>query len=187
MASDEELMLSWHRGDRAALDVLVARYHTPIYRYLLRLTAHIDLAEDLTQDCFVRLVRCGSLYQYPRPLRPWLYTIATNTLRRYLESAYHRHAGIPYEEDDRMAGAAETPHLLVGPWADRDELRAALAQLSSDHREVIILRYAEDFALNEIAAILHVPLGTVKTRLLRALRRMRALLEPYHAEEAAHA
>jgi RNA polymerase sigma-70 factor (ECF subfamily) len=187
VASCEELMLAWQRGDREALDALVARYHAPVYRYLLRLTARTELAEDLTQDCFVRLVRCGSLYQYPRPFRPWLYTIATNTLRRHLESAYHRHASVPYEEDDRLAGAAETPHLLIGPWVERDELRMALGQLSADHREVIILRYTEDFALNEIAAILHLPLGTVKTRLLRALRRMRVLLEPCRAEEAVHA
>jgi RNA polymerase sigma factor (sigma-70 family) len=94
---------------------------------------------------------------------------------------------IPYEQDDRLAGVAETPDPLIGPWAARDELRTALGQISADHREVLILRYVEDFALNDIASILHLPLGTVKTRLLRALRRMRALLEPCHAEEAAHA
>lgn len=187
MATDEELMLSWQRGDRAALAALVERYHAPIYRYLLRLTAQPELAEDLTQDCFVRLVRCGGLYAYPRPFRPWLYTIAANTLRRHLESAYHRHPSIPYEQDDRLAAAAETPDLLIGPWVDRDEVRAALGQISADHREVIILRYVEDFALNEIATILHLPLGTVKTRLLRALRRLRALLEACRAVEAAHA
>jgi len=183
MASDEELMLSWQRGDRAALDALVARYHAPVYRYLLRLAAQPELAEDLTQDCFVRLVGCGGLYQYPRPLRPWLYTIATNGLRRYMDSAYHRHPAVPYEQDGHLAGAEDTPHLLIGPWADRDDLQAVLGHLSADHREVIILRYTEDFALAEIAAILRVPLGTVKTRLLRALHRLRALLEERRAEE----
>jgi len=183
MTSDEELMLSWRRGGRAALDALVERFHTPVYRYLLRLTARPELAEDLTQDCFVRLVGCAALYQYPRPVRPWLYTIATNILRSYAESAYYRHPTVSYEEDDRLADPAETPHLLIGPWADHDDLQAALRQLSADHREVIILRYTEDFSLAEIATILHVPLGTVKTRLLRALRRLRALLEERRAEE----
>jgi len=187
VASDEELMLSWQRGDREALDALVARFHAPLYRYLLRLTAHPELAEDLTQDCFVRLIGCGLLYQYPRPLRPWLYTIATNLVRSYAESAYHRHATVPYEQDDRLADPAETPHLLIGPWADRDELRVALGQLSADHREVIILRYTEDFALAEIAAIVHVPVGTVKTRLLRALRRLRTVLEERRVAEVSYA
>jgi RNA polymerase sigma-70 factor (ECF subfamily) len=187
VASDEDLMLSYQRGDRDALDALVERYLTPVYRYLLRLVAQPELAKDLTQDCFVRLVRCGRLYQYPRPFRPWLYTIATNTLRRHLESAYHRHPSVPYEQDDRLAAVAETPHLLIGAWADRDTLQVALGLLSPDHREVITLRYTEDFALTEIAAILHLPLGTVKTRLLRALRRLRVLLEPSQTEEAAHA
>ncbi len=138
MASDEELMLSWQRGGSAALDALVGRFHTPVYRYLLRLTARPELAEDLTQDCFVRLVGCAALYKYPRPVRPWV---------------------------------------------DHDDLQAALCQLSADHREVIILCYTEDFSLAEISTILHVPLGTVKTRLLRALRRLRTLLEERRAEE----
>ena len=185
--SDEEVMLSWQHGDHMALDELVMRYHAPIYRYLLRLTVHLELAEDLTQDCFVRLVSRGSLYQYPRPFRPWLYAIATNTLRRYMESAYHRHPTVPYDQDDRLANADTTPHLLIGPWADRDEIDAVLARLSHDHREVIILRYTEDFALTDIAAILHVPVGTVKTRLLRALHRMRTLLEAQRGEAIHHA
>ena len=71
----EDLMRSWQRGCQRPLDEIVARYHTSIYNYLFRLTCQQALAEDLTEDCFVRLVNSGALYQYPRPFRPWLYTM----------------------------------------------------------------------------------------------------------------
>ena len=181
MATDEELMAGSQAGDRAALDELVLRYHQRIHRYLYRSTGEQHLAEDLTQECFVRLVVSGRLYQHPRPFRPWLYAIATNCMRRHFESAYQRHT--TWLEDDRdeaIAGEMDMPHLLVGRWSDRQDLDAVMADLTPDHRAVIALRYMEDFALAEIAAILNLPVNTVKTRLLRALRRMRTLLEARH-------
>lgn len=187
VTTDEELMRCWQQGNRSALDEIVLRYHTPVYRYLFRATAQHYLAEDLTQDCFVRLVHSGHQYEYPRPLRPWLYTIATNAMRRHFESAYQRHTTFLAEQDEGMAAEDETPHLLTGRWDDRAELLAVFGHLSAEHRAVITLRYTEDFSLAEIAAILHLPLGTVKTRLLRALHRLRLLLESRREEESHHA
>lgn len=183
VVTDEELMRRWQQGDRAALDEIVVRYHAPLYRYLFRATQQHYLAEDLVQDCVVRLVYSGHLYQYPRSFRPWLYAIATNTMRRHFQKADQRHTTTFLQgRDEEVAGREDTPHLLTGQWADREDLLAVFGQLSAEHREVIALRYTEDFSLAEIAAILHIPLGTVKTRLMRALRRLRILLSPLRVE-----
>jgi len=172
--SDEDLMRSWQRGCQQPLDEIVARYHTPIYNYLFRLTCQHALAEDLTQDCFVRLVNSGTLYQYPRPFRPWLYTIATNSMRRHFETAYYRHTLLmEHVESSSLAAAEDTPHRALELQLRRQEMLDLLTYLTPAHRQVIILRFVEDFSLAEIAAILPAPLGTVKTRLVRALARLR--------------
>jgi len=189
LESDEELMRCWQRGRVEALEALVVRYHTPIYHYLFRLTCQHALAEDLTQDSFERLVTARALYDYPRPFRPWLYTIATNAMRRHFETAYYRHTLlVDRVESCGVAEACDTPHHALDLSLKRQELLDLLSALTPAHRQVIVLRYVEGFALAEIAAIVQAPLGTVKTRIVRALDRLRALpSERDEREEAAHA
>ncbi|MDB5057107.1 MAG: polymerase sigma-70 factor [Chloroflexi bacterium] len=182
-------MLSWQPENSTALEDLVARYHTPIYRYLFRLTCLHALVEDLTQDCFERLVKSRSLYQYPRPFRPWLYAIATNGMRRHFESAYYRPTLLVEQvESPGVAAALDTPHHALELRLGRQEMLDVLAALTPAHRQVIVLRYVEGFALAEIAVIVQTPLGTVKTRIVRALDRLRTLLHQRgEPEETSHA
>jgi RNA polymerase sigma-70 factor (ECF subfamily) len=184
--SDEELMRSWQRGRPQALEALVVRYHTPIYSYLFRLTGRHTLAEDLTQDCFERVVASRALYDYPRPFRPWLYAIATNAMRRHFESAYFRHTLLVESvEATGVADASDTPHEVLEHRLRHQEMLDMLSDLSHAHRQVILLRYVEGFSLAEIAAIVQTPMGTVKTRLMRGLDRLRTRLQ--HEEETAEA
>jgi RNA polymerase sigma-70 factor (ECF subfamily) len=149
--SDEDLMRSWQRGRPQALEVLVVRYHTPIYSYLFRLTGRHALAEDLTQDCFERVVVSRALYDYPRPFRPWLYAVATNAMRRHFESAYVRHTLLVESvEAAGVADAADTPAEVLEFHLRHQEMLDLLADLSPAHRQVILLRYVEDFSLLEI-------------------------------------
>jgi RNA polymerase sigma-70 factor (ECF subfamily) len=179
-------MRSWQRGRPQALEALVVRYHTPIYSYLFRLTGRHALAEDLTQDCFERVVASRALYEYPRPFRPWLYAVATNAMRRHFESAYFRHTLLVESvEAAGVADAADTPAEVLEYHLRQQEMLDLLADLSPAHRQVILLRYVEDFSLLEIAAIVPAPLGTVKTRLMRALDRLRSRLQ--HDEDTAEA
>jgi hypothetical protein len=72
--ADEDLFRAWQSGDAGALTALVERYHAPLLTHLVRLIGQRQVAEDLTQETFVRLVREAAAYRYPRPFRPWLYS-----------------------------------------------------------------------------------------------------------------
>jgi RNA polymerase sigma-70 factor (ECF subfamily) len=153
--------------------------------YLYRLTnGDRFLAEDLVQETFLKLLKSINQYQYPRPFKPWLYAIATNLARDYFKRADSR----------RTASAPEQHGLGHGRWSQTGSLENRLAarqtavqqaaavnkaiQSLPDHqREVILLRYYQAFSLAEISAALNIPLGTVKSRLSLATKRLRELME----------
>ena len=172
MASDEELFREWQQGSAGALEALVGRHHAPLLAHLARLTGDAHLAEDLTQETFVRLVREAHAYRYPRPFVPWLYTIARNLARNHWQSAYHRRVQTVAEHQER-AGPEPDPAGWVERMERRQGVRAALADLTFEQREVLSLRYGQEMSVEETAAALGVPAGTVKSRAFNALRRLR--------------
>ncbi len=178
MVADEELLREWQGGGAGALEALVQRHHPPVLAHLARLTGDAHLAEDLAQETFVRLVREAHTYRYPRPFKPWLYTIARNLARNYWQSAYHRHEAVDTEAAslDHPSGEPD-PAAWFERLEQRDGLRAALACLSFEQREVLSLRYGQALSVEETAAVVGVPPGTVKSRAFTALRRLRDRLE----------
>ncbi len=180
MIADEELVREWQRGSAGALEALAQRHHAPLLAHLARLTGDAHLAEDLAQETFVRLVRESHTYRYPRPFRPWLYTIARNLARNHWQSAYRHH-----ETVGAGAGAATADQPSRDPdpaeWLERLErhagMQAALAGLSFEQREVLSLRYGQELSVEEAAAVSGVPAGTVKSRTFTALRQLRDRLE----------
>ncbi|HEX6798970.1 MAG TPA: RNA polymerase sigma factor [Ktedonobacterales bacterium] len=177
--SDEQLMAAVMAGDQVALAALVTRHHALLLGYLFRLVGgDRPLAEDLVQETLLRVMRQHS-YPLDRPFKPWLYTIATNLARDHFKSAAVRLR--------ERSGDAEAPlfHLRdddPGPEAralaaeQGGEVRAALAQLGEEYREVVVLRFYQGFSLHEIAETLQIPLGTVKSRLSVGLHRLRMVL-----------
>lgn len=180
--SDEQLITDVMAGDQVALATLVARHHTMLLGYLCRLVGgNRPLAEDLTQETLLRVLRQDS-YPAHRPFKPWLYTIATNLARDHFKSAAVRLRGRADEEEEEAL--AQVPDSTAGPeeralaLEQGSEVRAALAHLSEDHRVVVVLRFYQGFSLQEIAQMLQIPVGTVKSRLSIALHRLRAELVP---------
>jgi RNA polymerase sigma-70 factor (ECF subfamily) len=179
--SDEQLMAAVLAGDQAALATLVTRYHAPLLGYLYRLVAgDRPLAEDLVQDTLLRVLRQRT-YQADRPFKPWLYEIATNLARDHFKSAAVRQRGRTVDEerallhlDDNAPGTEE----CVLAAEQGSEVRAALAQLGEEYRVVVVLRFYQGFSLRDIAETLHIPLGTVKSRLSVGVHRLRSLLTP---------
>lgn len=168
-------------SDQAALAELVMRHHAPLLGYLYRLVGgDRPLAEDLVQETLLHVLRQRT-YQSGRPFKPWLYRIATNLAHDYFKSAAVR---------QRERGENEAQSLLAlydrapGPEeralaSERgDEVRAALARLGEEYRIVLLLRFYQGFSLQEIAETLHIPLGTVKSRLSVGVHRLRAMLTP---------
>ncbi len=178
MITDEGLLWEWQRGSAGALEALVQRHHAALLAHLARLTGDVSLAEDLAQETFVRLVREAHTYRHPRPFKPWLYTIARNLARNHWQSAYHRHVDV-----DTDAASLDQPSGEPDPamWFERLERRAGLcaglAQLSFEQREALSLRFGHEFSVEETAAMVGVPAGTIKSRTFTALRRLRECLE----------
>ena len=135
------------------------------------------MAEDMTQETFLRVLRGIGLYQYPRPFKPWLYSIATNIARNH-----YRRAETRYAEAMDEAGAEGFADMALLPEETtllNDEAHAvlkALAELPAHQREVVVLFYYQELSQQDIAESLHIPLGTVKSRLSLGLRRLREIV-----------
>ena len=178
MFTDEDLFRAWQRGDAVALETLVQRYHAPLLAHLYRVLGDSYLAEDLVQETFIRLIRDAKGYQYPRPFRPWLYAIAHHLASNYHTSAYARRVE-QRAELPAMQSREPDPAEWLERWERHHNLRKALTHLSIEQREVLSLRFGQDLSIQETAAILSIPPGTVKSRTFTSLRLLRTHLEEY--------
>jgi RNA polymerase sigma-70 factor, ECF subfamily len=179
--SDEQLIVAVMAGDQVALAALVTRHHTLLLGYLYRLVGgDRQLAEDLVQETLLHVLRQRT-YQATRPFKPWLYTIATNLARDHFKSAAARQGWRSGDEEQallQLHDSAAGPEESALAAEQGGEVRAALAQLSEEYRLVLLLRFYQGFSLQEIAETLHIPLGTVKSRLSVGVHRLRAMLVP---------
>ena len=179
--SDEQLMTAVMAGDQVALAALVTRHHAPLLGYLYRLVGgDRQLSEDLVQETLLHVLRQRT-YQAARPFKPWLYTIATNLAHDYFKSAavrQHWRGGDVEEALLHLSDSEASPEERALAAEQGSEVRAALAQLREDYRVVLVLRFYQGFSLQEIAETLHIPLGTVKSRLSVGVHRLRSVLAP---------
>ena len=182
MASDETLAGQAALGDRAAFETLVRRYQPRIYR-LAGILVGDDRheAEDLTQETFIRAYRAIGQFRGESTFRTWLHRIALNVIWSYRTRRRQRslpsletHGDGDHQVPD-VATSADDPEVSL---IRRDTIDRALAALSADARLVVILRDIQGLEYQEIASIIGVPIGTVESRLFRARRRLRPLLEP---------
>jgi RNA polymerase sigma-70 factor (ECF subfamily) len=169
--ADELLAIRCQLGEPAAFDALVDRWHEPLARYLRRLTGSDDAAADAVQDCWLRVLRALPRLRDPARLRPWLFGIARRTA---MDRLRERYAEPPETEVDPELLAAEVPND-----ARDDELAAMHAELERlplIEREVLELFYLRELSLAQLADVLDVPVGTVKSRLFRARQLLRRQL-----------
>lgn len=166
--ADELLAIRCQLGERAAFDELIARWHEPLWRYLRRLANSDEVAGDLAQDTWVRVLRGMSALREPARLRPWLFGIARRVAMDRLRFEYTRR-GAEDIELDALPGDDPAPELE----ADAAAIDKALAGLPMAEREMLTLFYLRELSLAEIAAMLSVPIGTVKSRLHRARNELR--------------
>jgi RNA polymerase sigma-70 factor, ECF subfamily len=163
-------------GDRDALAELVRRHQGPLLGFFYRmLDGDRAQAEDLVQETFLRLLRQRT-YTRGRAFKPWLYAVATNLARDQLRVARSR----PVESGDEvlvlLPDRGPSPEQRAVAAAEAMRVAAALDRLGGEVRATLVLRYANDLTLADIAAALDVPVGTVKSRLNAGTRRLRELL-----------
>ncbi len=179
--SDEDLLIRYRKGQTEAFGVLVRRYERELYGYLRRYLGDASLAEDVFQNTFLQLYTKIKQYEAGRPVRPWLYTIATHqaidALRRN-----GRHQALSLDQHRQEAGDGElhslmetlessspSPLDLAQGEERRERVRASVDRLPEFLRQVLILAYYQGLKYREIADILGIPVGTVKSRLHAAL------------------
>lgn len=177
--SDEALMERFCAGDAAAFDALFSRYSRPLHGYLSRLTADAAAAEDLTQATFLSLVRSRGRFHKGNAVKPWLYAIATNAARDHQRR--RRPEALSTDGELPLDAAAE-PALQADVGLER-AVRAALAQLPENQREVIVLHRFEGLSMSEIAQTLGAGESAVKVRAHRGYERLRRLLRGLWEED----
>jgi RNA polymerase sigma-70 factor (ECF subfamily) len=169
---DELLAVRCQLGERLAFDQLVARWHWPLWRYLRRMTGDDDSAADTSQEVWLRVLRGMARLREPARLRAWMFGIARRAVMDRLRQLYSA-PQLAAADLDEVAAPEEEPD--VG--ADLAVLQRELSRLPLLEREALTLFYLRELSLAEIAAVLAVPVGTVKSRLFRARRLLREQMQ----------
>jgi RNA polymerase sigma-70 factor (ECF subfamily) len=176
-AADDAALVAQLRGqERGAFDRLYALHHQRIWRFLLRLSGRRDEAEDLFQETWVQAARHAHRLEVGSRLLPWLFTIARNqhrSARRFLLFDFRKRENLALEP---TLGQSDPESLLL----DVEEMRAledALAAMSEQHREVLLLAHVEGMASIDIATVLGLSDEAVRKRLSRARTELRERIE----------
>ena len=154
-------------GDKAAGEQFVVEHYEAIFRFLRNLTGSKEDAEDLTQQTFLRAWEALSSFRGDSSLSTWLHSIAYREYTHWLRS---RREFVPLDEIVDMPDEQANQNL------EAVLLRWAIYRLDPEHREVFVLHYVQGFSVSEIAKIIGVPAGTVKSRLFFARQKLRELL-----------
>ena len=178
---DAELVARAKRGDAAAYEELVRRHQAIAFRTAYLVAGNDADAQEAAQDAFVKAYRALGRFRRGAPFRPWLLQIVANEARNRRRSAGRRQGLVLRAVADAAPGdAAPSPEAALVSAERREELMAALERLGDDHRLVLSYRYLLELSEEETAAALGVRRGTVKSRLARALERLRAELSEEH-------
>jgi RNA polymerase sigma-70 factor (ECF subfamily) len=178
--SDETLAAEAAAGNRDAFDTLVRRYQSRIYQLTRILTRADADAEDLVQEAFIRAYRAIDRFRGESTFNTWLHRIAVNVIRTH---AARRRRALPLttahdDDGEPMITRVMSGEDLESAVVRRRMIDQALATLSDDARLAVTLRDVQGLDYQEIALIVGVPIGTVESRIFRARRRLRPLLEP---------
>ena len=169
---DIELLRQVAAGDEAAFAELYDQYAPPVYNYLLRLVNEPAIAEEILQEVFLAMWQSAHRFREEAKVKTWLLRIAHHQAVSWLR----RTRAVLWPNDELEAdGDDHVEEHLARSW-QIDRVRAALAQLTPTHRAVIELTFAQGLSYAEIAEVMNCPIGTVKSRMSYALRRLNGLL-----------
>ena len=176
--TDEQLLALFQGRDPGAFEQLVKRYEKPLYNFLVKFVAGAAVAEDVFQETFLQVSISADNFDVTRRFRPWLYTIAANKARDMLRKKGRRPTvqltgtqENDYENDlwDVLLVDETTPQKLLEQKQQKQMVRDTVMQLPDRLREILALAYFNQLPYKEIAKVLDVPLGTVKSRLHSAI------------------
>jgi RNA polymerase sigma factor (sigma-70 family) len=157
-------------GEVAQVALLFERHHIAIFRYLLKLSGNRALSEDLAQEVFFRVIKHAKGYDAKRTFTVWLYSIARNA---YFDSQRKLRREVADDPLREAQSSEPMPEELMTRNQDVQFLQEALRRLPEDKREVLVLSRFQNLRYEEIARVLECEVGTVKTRMYRALKELR--------------
>jgi RNA polymerase sigma-70 factor, ECF subfamily len=181
-SSDEALITLYREGRPDAFEVLVKRYEKRLFNYIRRMVSSTADAEDLFQETFLRVYRHLDRFRTSGSFRAWAYRIATNVCKDHLRRR-RRRGEVPLERGPDSAEAGLMDRLeSPGPWPDAqaqgaelaERLESALAGLPVKHRAVFLMARYDQMPYDAIARTLHIPVGTVKSRMNKAVHTLLA-------------
>jgi RNA polymerase sigma-70 factor (ECF subfamily) len=187
--SDSELMERYRDGDEEAFGQLVNRFQRPLINFFFRLTWDRFLSEDYAQEVFARLVRYRGSYRRTAKFTTYMFRIAKNYwIDRYrenkgspdvasLDAPMGGDGGRALHLRDTVAADGPTPEQVVRNEEIRTRIKAAVARLPSEQRLVFVLAENQGLKYTDIAEVMEIPVGTVKSRMHAAMRRLRELLK----------
>lgn len=178
--SDERLVVAYREGEVAALAELIGRYEKELFHFLIRFAGNRAFAEDLFQESFLQVHQSAAGFDATKRFKPWLFTIAANKARDHLRKEKRRRTAPlsatidPTQESgasfiDLIEADIPLPTDRVGDEEVAELVRELTEQLPDHLREVLVMAYFHQFAYKEIAEMLSIPLGTVKSRLHAAV------------------
>ncbi|HRI68072.1 MAG TPA: RNA polymerase sigma factor [Polyangium sp.] len=191
--TDEVLMLRFQGGDQSAFAKLVRRHKTPVYNFILRSVRSREVAEDLVQDVFVKVVQNATEFKHEARFSTWTYTIARNVCIDHLrKAALRKHPSLDQVannnsgEDGPTLGeriadahfASAVDRVAIGSELGK-RITRAVEELPPEQREVFLLREVANVPFKEIAEIVGVPENTTKSRMRYALERLQQALAEY--------
>jgi RNA polymerase sigma-70 factor (ECF subfamily) len=183
--TEQDVVQRWCNGDKKAFEILVKRYMADAYLTALGFTGNADDAKDLSQDAFVKAFKARRQFDPKRPFYPWFYRILKNHCLNFLQRVKKKPEPLYYDEaldSERFASRGPTPLEDL----EKDErirlVRAAINQLSLEHREVIILKNFRGLSYREMAEELDTPIGTVMSRLYYARRMLKEIITVWERE-----
>jgi RNA polymerase sigma-70 factor (ECF subfamily) len=192
LRSDQELVLAFQGGDRAAFSDIVERYQAKIFTLCVRRLGNTELANEVSQDVFIAVFKALPRFRGDSKFSTWLYRIAVNHCKN--KSKYHQRRRRDFHESIDQQALDDGPKRELPSHSDRTDasthraeataiLQAALDQLSPEDRSLLILREVEDHSYEEIADIFEVPRGTIKSRLHRARAQLARVLSTQLSED----
>jgi RNA polymerase sigma-70 factor, ECF subfamily len=177
--STEALVKRCQRGDRLAIETLIHRYQNYVYRLCFLVMRNEQDAEDMTQETFIRAFRALPKFEVRegKNFEGWLYRIAVNACRSRMRRRWYQVLPWPDPAPQMVSEPGEQPDRVLMEGEARQEMLSAIDSLGEKHRLVVILRYYSGLSNEEIAEVLSIPSGTVRSRLHVARKRLKKLLK----------
>lgn len=178
---DAALVLLMRAGDGCALAALFDLYHQQVFRTAAAITRDHTMAHDIVQDAFLRLFTFAHTIDTTRPLMPWLYRVTVNLAKTAIKSQQRR-SPVELVIDMVCAPIGQAPDVLAEQGEVKRILNLALQTLSTKLRVVVVLHYLNEQSIEEVAAILGLSEGTVKSRLFHARLKLKGALSHYRLD-----